>query len=57
MVLITESFKKGEIIVNINDPASSFYIIKEGTVSVMAKDGKQIRTMTKGDYFGESALY
>jgi cGMP-dependent protein kinase len=40
LVLITEFFKKGETIVHINDPASSFYIIKEGTVSVIGKDGK-----------------
>jgi len=38
------------------DPASSFYIIKEGQVTVM-KSGKEIRKMNKGDSFGEQALY
>lgn len=54
--LITQKFNKGENIVNEGDPASSFYIIKEGTVVVL-KDGKEIRKMVKGDSFGEQALY
>ncbi len=41
---------------NEGDPASSFYVIKEGTVSVL-KGKKVIRKMTKGDSFGEQALY
>jgi len=42
--------------VNEGDPASSFYIIKEGTVQIL-KGGKELRKMAKGDSFGEQALY
>ena len=31
-------------------------MIKEGTVSIW-KEGKEIRKLSKGDSFGESALY
>jgi len=44
------------MIVQEGDPASSFYIIKEGTVTVMKGD-KDIRKLSKGDSFGEQALY
>jgi cGMP-dependent protein kinase len=40
------------MIVQEGDPASSFYIIKEGTVTVM-KAEKDIRKLSKGDSFGE----
>ena len=55
-VLITLKFAKGQNIVNEGDPASSFYIIKEGAVVVL-KSNKEIRKMMKGDSFGEQALY
>jgi cGMP-dependent protein kinase len=40
------------MIVQEGDPASSFYIIKEGTVTVL-KGEKDIRKLSKGDSFGE----
>lgn len=55
-VLSTQKFKKGEFIVAEGDPASSFYVIKSGDVSVLKGD-KEIRKMGKGDSFGEQALY
>ncbi len=55
-VLTTQKFKKGEYIVVEGDPASSFYVIKEGEISVLKGD-KEIRKMEKGDSFGEQALY
>ena len=55
-VLISQKFAKGQTIVNEGDPASSFYIIKEGTVQIL-KGGKELRKMVKGDSFGEQALY
>lgn len=55
-VLSTQKFKKGEFIVVEGDPASSFYVIKSGEVSVL-KGEKEIRKMGKGDSFGEQALY
>jgi len=55
-VISSQKFKKGEAIVVEGDPASSFYVIKEGTVTVLKGD-KEIRKMGKGDSFGEQALY
>ncbi|CAK82587.1 unnamed protein product (macronuclear) [Paramecium tetraurelia] len=55
-VLIVQKFYKNQIIVNEGDPGSSFYIIKEGTVSVL-KGNKEVRKLYKGDSFGEQALY
>lgn len=55
-MISSQKFKKGEIIVAEGDPASSFYVIKDGTVSVLKGD-KEIRKMVKGDSFGEQALY
>lgn len=43
-VLITLVFKKGENIVNENDAANSFYIIKKGKVAVI-KGTQQVSTM------------
>ena len=47
---------KNENIVNEGDPASSYYIIKEGVVKIL-KGTQEIRKMQKGDSFGEQALY
>ncbi|EAR92057.2 CGMP-dependent kinase 9-1 (macronuclear) [Tetrahymena thermophila SB210] len=54
-VLIDQKFQKDQIIVSEDDPASSFYIIKEGSVSVM-RGGAEVRTLQGGDSFGETAL-
>ena len=48
-------FAQGQKIVNEGDPGELLFIIKEGTVSCSQK-GKEIRAMTKGDFFGEQAL-
>jgi cGMP-dependent protein kinase len=53
--LITQKFGAGSFIVHEEDPADSYYIIKTGTVSV-EKSGKEVRLLTDGDAFGESAL-
>lgn len=55
-VLITLKFQKDQNIVVEGDPASSFYIVKEGQV-VVFKGDREIRKMNKGDSFGEQALY
>lgn len=44
-VISSQKFKKGDVIVAENDPASSFYVIKEGTVSVI-KGEKELRKMS-----------
>ncbi|KAL4499727.1 hypothetical protein ABPG72_017267 [Tetrahymena utriculariae] len=54
--LINIKFMKGDNIVNEGDAADSFFMIKEGIVSVW-KDKKEIRKLGKGDSFGEQALY
>ena len=55
-VLITNYFEKNQDLVCQGDAASSYYIIKKGTVSVIL-DGKVINKMEAGDTFGEQALY
>ena len=48
-------FRAKERIVNEGDPGDLFYLIKEGSVMCM-KNGKEIREMGRGDFFGEQAL-
>ena len=55
-VLVTQKYYKNQNIVLEGDPASSFYIIKDGTASVL-KGNKEVRKLYKGDSFGEQALY
>lgn len=45
----------GQKIVSEGDPGDLFYVIKEGTV-VCTQQGKEIRRMAKGEYFGDQAL-
>ncbi|KRX11142.1 Protein kinase-like domain [Pseudocohnilembus persalinus] len=54
--LISQKFEKGEVIVNDGDQADSFYMIKEGSVTIY-KGTQFIRTLYKGESFGEQALY
>merc|ERR550517_1458752 len=58
-VLELEVYNKGDYIVREGTSGDTFYIISEGDVKVTQKGGSQdneIRTLTKGDYFGEQAL-
>lgn len=48
-------YAPGERIVNEGDEGDAFFIIKEGTV-VCEKAGKELRKMTRGDFFGDQAL-
>ncbi|EGR32104.1 protein kinase domain protein [Ichthyophthirius multifiliis] len=54
--LINIKYEANQFIVNEGDSADSFYMIKDGTVSVW-QSGKIIRKLQKGDSFGEQALY
>ncbi|KAM3131653.1 hypothetical protein pb186bvf_016184 [Paramecium bursaria] len=54
-VLFTLVYKKGEIIVTEGEPATSFFIIKKGSVAVYKGD-KHLRNLVKGESFGEQAL-
>lgn len=58
-VLELEVYKTGEYIVREGTSGDTFYIISEGDVKVTKKTNnkeEEIRTLTKGDYFGEQAL-
>lgn len=46
------TFRPGEIIVREGDPGDLMYIIKDGTV-VCTQQGREIRRMESGDFFGE----
>mmetsp|Transcript_5696 Transcript_5696/g.17853 ORF Transcript_5696/g.17853 Transcript_5696/m.17853 type:complete len:379 (-) Transcript_5696:338-1474(-) len=54
------SYEEGDVVCRQGDMGSSFYIIKQGTVSCVQADaqGKQLEVarLAAGDYFGEIAL-
>lgn len=54
--ITTQKFLRGEHIVNKNDKADSYYLIKSGIVECY-NDDKLIRELQQGDSFGEQALY
>lgn len=45
----------GQIIINEGDPGDLFYLIHNGSVSCSQR-GEELRTMTRGEFFGEQAL-
>jgi CRP-like cAMP-binding protein len=53
--LYKESFDEGKYIVREGDPAQWLYIVKEGEVNCILK-GKIVRTLRKGDNFGERSV-
>ena len=53
--LIQNIYKADEIICKEGEPGSCMYIIKKGEVNCV-KNGKIIRTLVKGDNFGQKAL-
>jgi CRP-like cAMP-binding protein len=48
-------FERGASIVSAGDPGHGFYLIVQGEAEVK-RDGRTIRTLGPGDYFGELAL-
>ncbi len=50
------TFAAGEIITEQGDEADYFYILVEGEVEVLAKDGSLIAILKSGSYFGEMGL-
>ena len=54
--MIKQKYKEGQEIVVKGDIGSSYYMIQDGTVVVMNEE-KEIRKLTKGEAFGEQALY
>ena len=53
--LYKENFKKGYFIVRKGDIANCLYIVKEGEVDCCL-NGKVVRTLRKGDHFGERSI-
>lgn len=54
--LETSIFEPGEIIIREGDPGDNFYFIESGVAEVHKKAEGMVRTLSKGDYFGELAL-
>jgi cGMP-dependent protein kinase 1 len=54
--LSLHKYSNGSKIISEGDSGDLLFIIKEGNV-VCTQQGKEIRKMTKGDYFGEQALF
>ncbi|KAA8894900.1 cyclic nucleotide-binding-like protein [Sphaerosporella brunnea] len=56
--LDTETFEAGAIIIREGDPGDRFYFIEQGVAEVhkSSQPGGYVRTLNKGDYFGELAL-
>jgi len=57
--LKSESFNKGDTIMNEGDPGDKFYIVEEGTLYAnkkLAGGDKRVMNYKSGDYFGELAL-
>ena len=50
--MITLKHAKEEVIAHLGDNADSFYIIKEGSVSIR-KEGNELCKMMAGECFGE----
>ena len=53
--LSTLRFRNNDVIVKEGDPGDLFYIIKDGSVSC-TQNGKPLRIINKGSFFGEQAL-
>lgn len=48
--------EEGDVLFNEGDPAFSFYMIRRGQIDIVEKDGKVIKSLSKGEHFGERAL-
>jgi cGMP-dependent protein kinase len=55
-ILEEVTYAPGAVIVRKGDVADSLFVVKSGSVSAQAEDGKEIKKMQPGEVFGESAL-
>ena len=53
--LIKETFEEGKLIVKEGESANCIYIVKEGEVNIV-HDGKVVRTLKRGENFGERSI-
>jgi CRP-like cAMP-binding protein/Zn-dependent protease len=57
--LQVRSFAPGEVIIKQGDPGDAFYIVRDGSLEVTARQGRsrrRLRNLKTGDFFGEIAL-
>lgn len=55
--IVTErQFPAGSEIVTAGEVGAGFFLIKDGGVEVLSKEGQHLSTLKKGDYFGDMAL-
>ncbi|KAI5795287.1 cyclic nucleotide-binding-like protein [Geopyxis carbonaria] len=54
--LNTATYEPGTTIIQEGDPGDRFYFIEQGTADVTKSGQGCVRTLSKGDYFGELAL-
>jgi CRP-like cAMP-binding protein len=55
--MLSQIYQDGQNLVSKGDQADSYFIIKEGVVECVEESGKIMREITKGETFGEAALY
>jgi monoamine oxidase len=53
----TRQFKAGEHLWHAGDPATAVYVIADGQVDVLRSDGTPMRTMGRGEVFGEYGMF
>jgi glucose-6-phosphate 1-dehydrogenase len=56
MALHPTSAEAGETLINAGDVAREMFLISRGEVQVLDKDGKTVRELKEGDFFGEVGL-
>jgi cGMP-dependent protein kinase len=54
-IINIQKYQHDQIILKENDPGEAIYIVKRGRV-IITKNGNELRTVTKFDYFGERSL-
>jgi len=52
----TKTYRRGEKIVGVGEPAASLFFLRSGAVHVTLPDGVRLATLTAGMAFGEMAL-
>ncbi|MDX1679173.1 MAG: FAD-dependent oxidoreductase, partial [Akkermansiaceae bacterium] len=48
--------EKDDVLFNEGEPAFSFYMVRRGRIDITDGDGRVIKSLTRGEYFGERAL-
>jgi CRP-like cAMP-binding protein len=57
--MVVRPFAVGEVLIRQGDAGDAFYVVREGSVSVLQQEGRvrrKLATLSSGDYFGEIAL-